>query len=420
MKERQDILTEIRSKLQSMNFAFRIVGILLMLALIALPTTVFASEQKISPDNGGTHEFPMISGNTVVWKDIGNPGIWLYDIPSGTVKKISSPGADARGSPAISGNRIVWMDNSTDGQYYAIYLYDTTQNTLSQLPGHPHPPGVNPAWDYFDQWYPAIYGENVAYFISNPWGPNGSHEIWVYNIISRQRTLISESVSYETKESPRIGGSRIVWSDNRMGNYDIWLYDMATTGPEKRISASIKDDKSPDIWQNFVVWQEVDPLNQNSDIILYNINTAEITRITKDLAKKNNPAISDNQIVWDDERNYQKSGLDIYRYNITSCRTDQITSDHDDQGLPRISGDHIVWQDGRLGADRGSWDIYMHTNAGLSTPVITMVPPAVPQSTIALPSTLVKPINTPGFGGVIAFISSGVVAVLVMYRSRWG
>jgi beta propeller repeat protein len=333
-----------------------LLGILIvgMVGLFSSPAG--ALEQKISPSNQAWHTSPAISGDSVVWMDSqGNSGIYLYDIPSQTVKRLSSDQAVEPEEPTIDGNQVIWVDHRSDAPYSALFRYDSLAGTEVPLPHHPAPPGEE---GYLDQWNPSVSGDLVAYWVDNPWGAAGSDEIWVYNMKTGQFSLISGSSAYETKGRPKISGTKVVWADNRAGNFNIYLYDYATHGPERQITNSPKNEQNPDISGNRIVWEEDDTETGNVDIIMYDLATGTSTQITNDPAVQRNPAIDKDQIVWDDERTYQESGLDIYRYNITTGTTDRITMDRYDQRQPDVSNGRIVWEDWR----NGVWDVYLYTD----------------------------------------------------------
>ena len=341
----------------------RISVIGLICAVFVLGVPVCAAELKISPDNGGDHITPQINGNYVVWADINsNTGVYLYSVSNGAVKRISGTTSVDPESPQISGNKVIWVDHRYADPWAALFQYDIPAGNEIPLAHQPHPPNVNPSWEYFDQWKPAISGNIVTYWISNPWDAVAGREIWSYDLTSGQFRLITAYSDYGgvTNEHPRISGNTIVWARCWNNTYNILLYNPVT--PLYR-GISIHgyepiNSMNPDIDGNRVVYEDEDPVTGNADIVLYDIITSTTTRITNDAADQRHPAISGDLVVWDDDRNYQQTGLDIYRYNITSGVTTQITNDHYNQQNPSISGNRIVWEDDR----NGSRDVYMYTD----------------------------------------------------------
>ena len=87
-------------------------------------------------------------------------------------------------------------------------------------------------------------------------------------------TRITTNKSYS--ENPAIYNNKIVWHDDRNGNWDVFIFDLVT---KKQISTTNKSDQiNPDIYGNNVVWE--DYRNGNSEIYLQNLTTKKQTRIT--------------------------------------------------------------------------------------------------------------------------------------------
>lgn len=335
-------------------------------AVLVLGMPVWAAGQKISTEpGGGTHITPQVNGTSVVWADINdNTGIYRYDICSRRVTKISSSQAVDPYGPQVSGNTVIWGDYRDMPQLgvHGLVRYDISTRKEMPLPHNTFGTQARPA----DQMDPAISGNIVAFWTENPWGSGGSHEIYAYYLgtrLSRGKSPaggpfgpsyfkpISISSNNEIKERPRISGDKIVWADDRNDvvnqKSDIWLYDLSTNLETRISTTSNTKNTNPDISGNRVVWEESDPPYTSADIVLYDIPTRTITRITNDQWDHRHPAISGNRIVWDDNRDYQTSGLDIYSYNIKTGVTSRITTDPNDQQYPDNDGSHLVWQDPR-------------------------------------------------------------------------
>ena len=162
-----------------------------------------------------------------------------------------------------------------------------------------------------------------------------------------------------------IYGDKIVWSDQRNVNWDIYMYDL-TSGLETRITTNTYEQNDPAIYGDKIVYY--DYRNGNRDIYL-TLTTSTETRITTNTAAQDYPAIYSNKIVYRDYRNNAANGnWDIYMYDFTSGLETQITTNSSAQQAPAIYGDKIVYYDQR----NGNGDIYMYgLTSGLETQITT-------------------------------------------------
>ncbi|AKB81093.1 cell surface protein [Methanosarcina barkeri 3] len=161
---------------------------------------------------------------------------------------------------------------------------------------------------------------------------------------------------------------RIVWSDDRNGNPDIYMYDFSTSR-ETQITTSESYDFSPDICDDRIVWTDL--RNGNGEIYMYNLSTKKETRITTN-GSASNPKIYEDKIIWVDYRNGDVknfSNPDIYMYDLSTHNETQITSSISDDLTPDIYGDKIVWCAKRHESENS--DIYMYDLATLKETKIT-------------------------------------------------
>lgn len=83
----------------------------------------------------------------------------------------------------------------------------------------------------------------------------------MYDLSTYTETQITTNKSYQGE--PAIYGNRIVWADDRNGNWDIYMYDLSTK-KERRITTNPSDSYCPAIYGNRIVWMDL--RNGNSDI----------------------------------------------------------------------------------------------------------------------------------------------------------
>ena len=201
---------------------------------------------------------------------------------------------------------------------------------------------TNTAW----QVSPAIYGDRIVWADLR----NGDWDIYMYDIATDQETQITTNPSYQAW--PSIYGDKIVWEDDRNGGYDIYMYDLRSLSiQEFRITTDAANQRFPAIYGDRIVWE--DNRNGNWDIYLGDLVAAKEIPITTQTSTQAMPAIWGDNIVWTDDRN---GNWDIYMYNIVTSTETRVTTNAANQSFPAICGDGIVWQDER----NGNWDIYIY------------------------------------------------------------
>ena len=141
----------------------------------------------------------------------------------------------------------------------------------------------------------------------------------IYGIEIGKNTI--EVIANEIKQNtdpqiyPSISGHRVVWQDNRNGNWDIYMYDLSTH-TETQITNDPNYQGSPDISGDRIVW--MDNRNGNYDIYMWDLRApagSELIQITTDPKGQQDPSISGDRIVWSDYRN---GSVDIYMYDLST------------------------------------------------------------------------------------------------------
>jgi beta propeller repeat protein len=192
--------------------------------------------------------------------------------------------------------------------------------------------------------------------------------------LSGTMTKISVGIPSAHHLEPSISGNYIVWRDDRTGNKQIYLYNIAT-GIEQQITQGTEFHYEPAVAGNVVVWEDnkFTGLGYDYDIALYFINNGTTVRITNRTGTQQKPSTDGSLIAWEDNRNAGTTGWDIYAYNLSSGSEFCVTNAAGTQELPRVSNDVVVWQD--------SNDIYMYdwtgtkNYAGDNTPFLVVQDP---------------------------------------------
>ena len=199
---------------------------------------------------------PAVDGNLVVWEDYRNDSNRLYgdgiadnsdlyiadlSAPLGASNTIpnyricSAPGPQI--NPRISGNLVVWED-WRDGNQPDIYLYDLSVDTdKNGIPNWKesgsHRPSPDPAekrltpTSWAEQ-YPDIGGRTVIWMdFRSDLGQYTKVGIYALNLDTMVQTPLA-TTPWALRDQPRVDQGKVVWSDNRAGQWDVYWTDLGT------------------------------------------------------------------------------------------------------------------------------------------------------------------------------------------------
>jgi beta propeller repeat protein len=318
--------------------------------------------------------------------------------------------------PDIYQDKIVWTDvmNTKDYKSYILVkdlktgkttMCDPVPQLMSQLAdqkqvrkalGYQGSPTGGDAKVYgntiiWEGSYDEDMGDDASdYGIGEDFQDN-CQDIYMWNIPNKKFSILPRygpgKYNYH-KMWPAISGNRIVWEDNRNGDWEIYMYDIASKH-ETRITYNSKNQGNVAIYGNIVAW--IDYRNKgsttNNDVYMYNIANHITSRVTlksgfydyikinannifyynsgkivkySTLTKKTvtvlnsacDYAVTNNKIVWTDFRN---ANDDIYMKDLTTGKETPVCTAPGTQCHPAIYGSKIVWEDWR----NGNADIYM-------------------------------------------------------------
>jgi beta propeller repeat protein len=172
---------------------------------------------------------------------------------------------------------------------------------------------------------------------------NAPHLV-LYNIVSGHEMLITDTL-YTGASDPAIHGDWVVYSNPFDGQ--IRAYKLSTQEILELSSPSIYFHINPDIYQQIVVWQQVDFQDYSVDIVGYDLSNNTPFTISAQIGNEGNPKVYEDIVVWD-------WNGDIYSYNLATSQYMTLTNDPFPQMTPDIYENLIVWRDGR----HNRWDIY--------------------------------------------------------------
>lgn len=180
------------------------------------------------------------------------------------------------------------------------------------------------------------------------------------------------------QQHPKISGTRVVWQDNRSGEWQIFAKD-TTSGSGMVITTNGSDHQYPVISGNIIVWQ--DNRNGNWDIYGYDISTEREFTICTDSGNQERPVIDGDWVAWQDDRN---GNWDIYAYSLSTHEQIQVANHVRDQMHPALSGTTLAWEDYRHGlANIYTYDLTNRTETRYSVSVFNQTFPAIAGSMLS-------------------------------------
>jgi len=268
-------------------------------------------------------------------------------LPNGTETPITTqPTCSYLSEPAIYGDKIVWED-TRDPDTSQIYIYDL-------VTGEEYP--VNSSQNF--QYHPAIFEDAVVW--TEPDFTGDISKIIRYNTTTRTRDEYPghyDTGMYEYNY-PKISGNTVVWQDYNTTTSSWDISAVAGSVPDLIIYGD-GDQKHPEIYQNFIVYENWTgtAYNSPSDIWLYNLTNHTAVPISENFYQESLPHIHGEKIVWE-ASNLSGDGthIHVYDHGVIS-RLTPLSSQPFDQVHPAIYGNHVVVEDAR---DSALHDVYAY------------------------------------------------------------
>ncbi|MFO8109343.1 MAG: hypothetical protein R6U17_02305 [Thermoplasmata archaeon] len=202
------------------------------------------------------------------------------------------------------------------------------------------------------QMHPAVWGDLVVWedYRDDPLGGwaspgNRNSNIYLYNMSSKESLRLTQNDSSQV--NPDIWENYVVWEDYRNGAPDIYMLDLnnMVAGP-KRLTPD-KAQQNPRIHGGRVVWEDYRD-HDYGDIYMYDIETSTENPISTEIAIQREPDIYEDKIVWMDYRNFQ-AGIydsmvaDIFMYDISRGIEMAVVEEEIHQRQPSIYRETVVW-----------------------------------------------------------------------------
>jgi beta propeller repeat protein len=235
----------------------------------------------------GNFAWPVTEGRWVAWSDQGGT-IYLRDASTGSVRTIG-PGAgySVRISPE---GRVAFLEFGAGVGNVAVYDAATGETRVlthyspstAEAARDVDVDGTLVTWSTFTQRSPYTTGIRVLDLATG---------------VEREVVHVNE----QAIGAPAVSAGRVAWSDTRSGNYDVYVYDVAS---------------------------------------------GTTRQVTTDPAGQFNVRISGNYVVWEDTRNSTSpyaADNDIYLYDLASGTEMPVATGENHQGWPRVDGNRVLW-----------------------------------------------------------------------------
>ena len=253
-----------------------------------------------------------------------------YDIPSKQLTSLTNSDSTMYKIAYTGGDKIYLtkLTKYSTNKLYDLYSYNLTNQQLTNITDS-------------ENYTETIIGYTNEYVLLDvaDLTPNADPKHTKYSIYKTSDNTITTFLdTINTVLGMEIDGSKIVWSEEKSGNSDIFMYDI-TTGQTSTICDDPSNQENPDICGDYIVW--CDHRNDNHNY-------------GKSQSKK-------------DDTN---SG-DIYAYRISTGKTFPVENTSDSSIYPQISGSIATWHMSKKGSVN---DLATIMVADLSSPEITPIP----------------------------------------------
>lgn len=202
-------------------------------------------------------------------------------------------------------------------------------------------------------------GEHLAYV---PFSTKPQYPLEYLNTRTGAKKTLDSDPGW--KESPWVGGGKVVWIDYRHKtasdkNGEVYLHDLAS-GSTRRITDNAGYQAKPVTDGRSIAWLDYSDGNKAA-LTLHDIASGATTTPSPTGAHQDNPRIDGDWLVWEDYRNAaaDTANADIYAYNLRTREVKILCDRPGYQGTPFLQGLAVVWADYRDDAGDGArTDIY--------------------------------------------------------------
>lgn len=180
---------------------------------------ISTNQEIVVCDAPGIQRYPDVDGTIVVWEDYRNGSdynIYLRDLSGGGEVQVSSGAANDK-FPSVDGDIVVYNNDAG----YPTNPGDILAYRISS--GESFAITTGDAWERI----PVVSGDYVAFERIDP--VEGDADVWLYSLSLGEEVLATNDPADQYLQA--LDGNRLVYTDNRNGNLDIYLTDFIFDEP---------------------------------------------------------------------------------------------------------------------------------------------------------------------------------------------
>lgn len=310
---------------------------------------------------GGTIFRPVVSGDWVAWSELGNLGLYAYNLATGEERTVVTPVFDPRTrlvhgsvmlwpySPwhpqiAIDGTTVVWADRRVGEPFRdsEIYAYDLAAGVETR---------IGPVTGSFGSahYYPSLDDGRIAW-------QGGGWRVMTSGADGSDVRMLGAAGG----PVPDVAGDLVVWTSGAAGA-SLYAADL-TTGAVQRLHTftAQQNPRGPVTDGRTIAWSMRDLTSGQNivSIMAYDLATGELITILEHTGSpehRSNVAISDGVVIWEDWRHntddVNRLDLDVWGHDLATGKSFPIATGPGNQHEPWIDGDRVVWV-GELNRER--------------------------------------------------------------------
>ena len=146
-------------------------------------------------------------------------------------------------------------------------------------------------------------------------------------------------------KNPVIYENKIVWQDNRNGNWDIYMKDLSS-GVESRLTSNGTNQFQPAIYGDRVAW--VDVRNGNRDIFIKDLVSGDTTAVVSNSSEQLRPRLYSDTLGWEEFTGPLAGPSEVNIKNLTSGLVSKMSSSSQADSVD-LWANWVGWRDRSTG-----------------------------------------------------------------------